>query len=98
MVSCSKSVLQALCIFLLLRASTFCDHQTKASFVLKFVIGGCEHKVALDDGGLRAYCIGVQRELKLSILLYVQCCDVCMHLICGLCIGGFTYYSKQYFA
>jgi len=36
-----------------LRASNLCEHQTKAVFDLKLMVGGSEHKVVLDQGGFR---------------------------------------------
>ena len=53
----AKSVLQAVCNFRLVRESNFCEHHTKAGFDLKFMVGGGEHKVVLDESGFRAYCV-----------------------------------------
>jgi len=38
----------------LLRASNLCEHQTKAVFDLKLMVGWGEHKVVLDESGFRA--------------------------------------------
>ena len=38
-VRAAKSGLQALCNFRLVRASNLCEHQTKAVFDLKFMVG-----------------------------------------------------------
>ena len=60
----AKSVLQALCIFRLVRVSNLCEHQTKAAFDLKLMVGGGEHKVVLDESGLRVYCVDVSWGLN----------------------------------
>jgi len=52
------------CNFCLLRVSNLCEHQTKAVFGLKLMVGGGEHKVVLDESGLRMYCAGVDRGLN----------------------------------
>ena len=44
---------------LLLRASTLCEHQTKAVFGLELMVGGSEHKMVIDKGGFRVYYLGV---------------------------------------
>ena len=50
----AKSGLQALCICRLLRVSNLCEHQTKAVFDLKLMVGWGEHEVVLDESGFRA--------------------------------------------
>jgi len=47
------------CILRLLRASNLCEHQTKAVFGLKQMVGGGEHKVVLDEGSFRVYYVEV---------------------------------------
>ena len=44
-----------MCNFRLLRVSNLCEHQTKAVFGLKLMVGGGEHKVVLDKSGFRVY-------------------------------------------
>ena len=39
----------------LLRVSNLCEHQTKAVFDLKFMVGGAYHIVVLDESGFSAY-------------------------------------------
>jgi len=51
----AKSVLQAACIFRLLRASNLCEHRTKVVFELKLMVGWGEHNVVLDKSGCRGY-------------------------------------------
>ena len=55
----SKSVLQLLCIFWLLRVSNLSKNQTKAVFDLKLMVGWGEHKVVLDKSWFRVYYIEV---------------------------------------
>ena len=42
-----------MCNFRLVRVSNLCEHRTKAGFDLKFMVGGGEHKVVLDESGFR---------------------------------------------
>ena len=51
----AKSVLQALCIFHLLRVSNLCEYRTKAVIDQKLMVGWGEHKVVLEESGFRAY-------------------------------------------
>ncbi len=51
---CAKSALQALCISHLLRVLNLCEHQTRAVFGLKLIVGWGLHKVVLDESGFRA--------------------------------------------
>ncbi len=44
-----------MCIFYLFRASNLCEHQTKAVFDLKLMVGWGEHKEVVDTGGFRVY-------------------------------------------
>ena len=54
----------------LLRASKLCEHRTTAAFDLKFMVGGSEHKVVLDESGCRVYSSEVDWGLKfLSVKL-----------------------------
>ena len=53
-----------MCIFSLLRVSNLCEHQTKAVFDLKLMVGLGEHKVVLDESGFRAYCFDVDWGLN----------------------------------
>ena len=46
--------IEAVCISHFLRASNLCEHQTRAVFGLKLMVGGGEHKVVLDESGCRA--------------------------------------------
>ena len=41
-----------------------CEHQTKAVFELKLMVGWGEHKVVLDKSGFRAYCVDVDWGLN----------------------------------
>ena len=60
----SKSGLQAVCNFRLLRVSNLCEHHTKVVFDLKLLVGGGEHKVVLDKRGFSAFCVGVDCSLN----------------------------------
>ena len=60
----AKSVLQALCIFRLVRVSNLCEHQTKAAFDLKLMVSWGEHKVVLDESGFSAYRVRVDWGLN----------------------------------
>jgi len=51
--------IEAVCISHLLRASNLCEHQTRAVFGLKLMVGGGEHKVVLDESGFSAYRVNV---------------------------------------
>ena len=42
-----------MCIFRLFRVSNLFEHQTKAVFDLKSMVGGGKHKVVLDESGFR---------------------------------------------
>ena len=53
-----------MCNFRLLRELLFCEHHTKAVFDLKFMVGGGEHKVVLDESGCRAYSADVDWGLN----------------------------------
>ena len=53
-----------MCILRLLRASNLCEQQTKAVCGLKLMVGGGEHKVVLDESGLRVYCVDVSWGLN----------------------------------
>ena len=44
-----------MCNFRLFLASNLCEHQTKAAFDLKLMVGWGEHKVIFDKSGFRAY-------------------------------------------
>ena len=48
-----------MCNFRLFLASNLCEHQTKAAFDLKLMVGWGEHKVIFDKSGFRAYRGGV---------------------------------------
>ena len=50
--------------FCLLRASNLCEHQTKAVFNLKLMVGWGEHKVVLDQSWFREYCGDADRGLS----------------------------------
>ncbi len=64
MVWAANSGLHALCNFHFLRVSNLCEDQTKAVFVQKFIVGGGEHLVVVDEGGFRVYCVGVDWDLN----------------------------------
>ena len=53
-----------MCIFCLFCVSNLCEHQTKAVFDLKLLVGWGEHKVVLDESGFRAYCVDVNCGLN----------------------------------
>ena len=53
----TKSVLQTMCIFRMFRVSNLREHQTKAVFDQKLIVGRAQHKVVLDESGFRAYCV-----------------------------------------
>ena len=55
----AKSVLQAACIFRLLRASNLCEHRTKVVLELKLMVGWGEHKVVLDKSRCSWYYVRV---------------------------------------
>ena len=55
-----------MCNSRLLRASNLCEHQTKAVFGLKQMVGGGEHKVVLDEGGFRVYYVEVDQVLMVG--------------------------------
>ena len=61
---CAKSGLQAVCNFPQLHATNLCEHQTKAVFDLKLMVGLGEHKVVLDESGFSAYCFDVDWGLN----------------------------------
>ncbi len=42
-----------MCIFRLFRVSNLREHQTKAVFDLKLIVGWGEHKVVVDESGFR---------------------------------------------
>ena len=54
----AKSELQALSIFRWSHVTNIFEHQTKAVFHLKLMVGWGEYKVVLDESGLRAYHLG----------------------------------------
>ncbi len=56
-----------MCIPRLLRASKLCEHQTKAVFDLKLMVGLGLHKVVLDESRCMAYCECVDWGLGIKI-------------------------------
>ena len=53
-----------MCNFPQLHATNLCEHQTKAVFDLKLMVGLGEHKVVLDESGFSAYCFDVDWGLN----------------------------------
>ncbi len=45
-----------MCNFRLLGISNLCEHQTKAVFDQKLIVGWGYHKVVLDESGFKVYC------------------------------------------
>ena len=59
-----------MCNLRLLRVSNLCEHQTKAVFDLKLIVGWGEHKVVVNEGGFRVYSVEV--DLGLNFLSAVK--------------------------
>ena len=59
-----------MCNLRLLRVSNLCEHQTKADFDLKLIVGWGEHKVVVNEGGFRVYSVEV--DLGLNFLSAVK--------------------------
>ncbi len=53
-----------MCNLRLLRVSNLCEHQTKAVFDLKLIVGWGEHKVVVNEGGFRVYSVEVDFSLN----------------------------------
>ena len=58
-----------LCIFRVLRVSNLCEHHTKAVFDLKLMVGGGEHKVVLEFGGMWVDYPEVQESLNFVFVI-----------------------------
>ena len=69
---CANSGLQALCNFRLLRASSLCEHQTKAVFDLKLMVGWGEHKVVLDKSRFRIFYVEVDWGMNFPSVLLLR--------------------------
>ena len=53
-----------MCNLRLLRVSNLCEHQTKAVFDLKLIVGWGEHKVVVNEGGFIVYSVEVDWGLN----------------------------------
>ena len=68
----AKSELQALSIFRWSHVTNIFEHQTKAVFHLKLMVGWGEHKVVLDESGIRVYCLHVNWGLNFVSLWAIR--------------------------